>query len=68
MNGIYDFIPHNQTEALSKAESMGSPVDAAQVAKETPFVAPSADKSVAPTYRDVFNSRDSSFGQTGLAQ
>ena len=68
ITGMYEFVLANQTEALSKAESMGSPVDGAQVAKETPFVAPSADKSVAPTYRDVFNSRDSSFGQTGPAQ
>lgn len=68
ITGMYEFILVNQEEALSKAESMGSPIDAAQVAKDTQFLAPSADKSVAYTYEDVLKSRDSSFGQTGPAE
>ncbi len=68
ITGMYEFIMTNQAEALTKAEELGSPIDAAEVAKNTKFEAPSADAKVAPSFRDVFNSRESSFGQTGPAQ
>ena len=68
ISGMYSFIRNHYSEALDNASIKSGAKSPSQVAEETPFTAPSAEKSVAYTYEDVLKSRGPNFGQTGPAK